>query len=464
MLFHNTCNAAGVSKSRSLGRFHLDGLFHAHHVTMLSSALRHGFSAGCHALLVGLALSSFAYSAVVNKAPKSYLLGPGTSISTPSGVALDSQGNRYVSNLGTDSVTVYAPDASGNSAPIRTIQGSNTQLVGPRSITVDADGRIYVGDLFGAGSDKVAVFAPGADGNVAPERVITGDNTMISWAQGLAVDSTGRLYVANRNTSTIAVFAPGSDGNITPLRLINGPATGLDEPMNIALTAGNILHVVNSGSSSITSYASGAAGDASPTRTISGANTGLAALSGLAADSLGNLYVISSFGEISVSVFGPTASGNVAPHTRLTGAETDLNTAYGLAITENRDLVVPSYFGDALLTYSPFVPVPTPPTVVRLLSVSGKADSAKRTVSWGKPKSDNGAPITGYQVSVTSKGKTIFKKKLPAGQLKLAIRKSSLRAGKNLITVQARNSYGLSPKKSVVVTVATGGSQFASGF
>ena len=424
------------------------------HRLFRAKPLRALSSAGPLVVLLCFSLSPIALPADVNKAPKSYLLGPETWISNPNGIAVDSQGNRYVANGISSGITIYQAGASGNTAPVRTIRGSNTMLVGPRSVAVDADGRIYVGDLLGAGTNKVAVFAPGADGNVAPERVLIGDNTLINWPQGLAVDSTGRIYVANKGSNSITVYAPGSDGNTSPIRIIQGAATGLDVPWGLALTSGNVLHVVNSGSATITSYASGATGNVSPIRTIGGAATLLTDPKGLAADSLGNLYVTNTAGIYSVSVFGPSASGDVAPAKRLTGSETDLNVCYGIAIANNHDVLVPVNFGDRVLTYSPLVSPPGPPTVVRSLTVSGMADSAKRTVKWRKPKLDGGAPITEYVVSVTAKGKKVLTKKLSADKLQLVLKKSDLRVGKNVIRVEARNKYGLSPKASTVARVA----------
>jgi hypothetical protein len=390
-------------------------------------------------LMLSLAASIQAFGGDVNKAPKSYLLGSSTGIVTPSGVAVDVAGNRYVANLPTRSVTIYPASASGNAAPIRTIGGANTTLVGPRSVMVDKDGRIYVGDLLGAGTNKVAVFAPNANGNVAPERVITGSNTLIGWPSGLSLDSVGRLYVANRVNNTVTVYAPGSDGNVGPLRVIIGAATGLDDPTGLVVTSGNILHVANNGSGTVTSYASGAAGNAAPMRTISGAATGLTAPGGIAADSFGNLYVTNVSVPSSVSVFGSGASGNVTPITRLVGSETDMGLSFAIAVTAARDVVVAQYQSDVVTTYSPLVGPPSPPSVVRSLAVSGKASSAVRTVSWRAPAVSGGAPVLSYQISVKSNGKTILSKTVSAGKLKLAIQKEKLRKGKNTMSRPRRN-------------------------
>ena len=46
----------------------------------------------------------------------------------------------YVTNYGSDSVTVYPAGATGNQAPIQNITGSNTGLIEPIGVAVDESG------------------------------------------------------------------------------------------------------------------------------------------------------------------------------------------------------------------------------------------------------------------------------------------------------------------------------------
>jgi len=68
------------------------------------------------------------------------------------------------------------------------------------------------------------VYAPGANGDVAPIRTITGSNTGLSAPQYDAVDSSGRLYVTNDGSSlgTITIYAAGANGNVAPIATIGG--------------------------------------------------------------------------------------------------------------------------------------------------------------------------------------------------------------------------------------------------
>jgi hypothetical protein len=86
----------------------------------------------------------------------------------------DDLDNLYVANG--HSILVFAPDAHGNVAPIRTIKGPHTGLTNCVSIAVDPTGIVYAGNFFAQDQDgHITVHAPGADGDVAPLRTITGD-------------------------------------------------------------------------------------------------------------------------------------------------------------------------------------------------------------------------------------------------------------------------------------------------
>jgi sugar lactone lactonase YvrE len=157
----------------------------------------------------------------------------------PIGVAFDRAGNLYVvQDPGTqspDSVAVYSPGASGNAVPIRTITGSNTGMSGAYFDAVDSSGRLYVANAFGNGS--VTVYAAGANGNAAPIATIAGTNTGLFNAapEGIAVDSNGLIYVTTAGGNAILVFAANANGNVAPLRTIAGANTGLIDPRAIAV-------------------------------------------------------------------------------------------------------------------------------------------------------------------------------------------------------------------------------------
>jgi sugar lactone lactonase YvrE len=186
--------------------------------------------------------------------------GKGTIVSgidDPSGLATDHDGNLYVINSGNQSITVYGPRANGETPPIRIISGEKAKLNSPVGIAVDAAGKIYVTNngSIGPGADSITVYAPASSGNVAPIAIITGPKTKLKLPQGIAIDSDGKIYVANDGNledpasdasryddrpradpaDSITVYASGSNGNVAPIARINGALTGLGHPMGIAV-------------------------------------------------------------------------------------------------------------------------------------------------------------------------------------------------------------------------------------
>jgi hypothetical protein len=97
---------------------------------------------------------------------------------------------------------------------------------------VDAAGNLYVANY---SNHTITVFGPGASGNVAPIRTISGPMTGLSNPSGIALNPSGNLYVANDVVNSVVVFAPGAAGNVTPIRTLSGPSTGINRPAALAL-------------------------------------------------------------------------------------------------------------------------------------------------------------------------------------------------------------------------------------
>jgi hypothetical protein len=164
--------------------------------------------------------------------PTKVIKGLATEIGNPYNLAIDSSGYLYepqkVYSITTTfaAIKVYSPSASGNTPPTRTITGSNTKLVTPNQVWIDNStygaGRIIVADEAG----NVLVFSPGASGNATPVQ----DITSISGPDGVATDSTGKIYVSAPNGNQIRIFAKDATGNATPLNKIGGSATHLQSP------------------------------------------------------------------------------------------------------------------------------------------------------------------------------------------------------------------------------------------
>jgi len=282
----------------------------------------------------GADITAYALSANGNQAPDHSIGGNLTDLSSPDNIAFDSSGNLYATQTVNSSgiVTEYAKDASGNAAPTRTISGTATTLGFIVGIAVDAAGEIYVANFtpLASSTPAIAVFAAGANGNVAPIRDITGSNTGLANPISLALDALGDLYVVNQYPASVTEYAPGSDGNVTPIRAISGSNTGLSTARGLALDASGEIYVGDLDAKSIFIYGPLANGNASPTRTIAGPNTGLGGINGIALDAGGNIYAANcsdcfkGAGATSVIVFPPNASGNQTPSRIIAGSNTSL--------------------------------------------------------------------------------------------------------------------------------------------
>ena len=81
-----------------------------------------------------------------------------------------------------DSITGYQFVQTAMSRPSRTIVGKHTKVRAPVGLAVDANGNLYVSN-----GDYVAVYAPGKERHPKPIRVLKGSNTGLYTAEGLAI-------------------------------------------------------------------------------------------------------------------------------------------------------------------------------------------------------------------------------------------------------------------------------------
>jgi tripartite motif-containing protein 71 len=170
--------------------------------------------------------------------------GDSTQLGGPAGIALDSNDNVYIANTSGsfpnavgDSITIYPAGSSGNIAPIAVISGANTGLAFPSGIALDGNGNIYVSNK---ANDSITIYAAGSNGNVAPMATISGSNTGLDTPSAIALDSTGIIYVTNEggfegDGDSVTVYSAGSNGNVSPGLTIAGPATQLARPQGIAV-------------------------------------------------------------------------------------------------------------------------------------------------------------------------------------------------------------------------------------
>lgn len=157
--------------------------------------------------------------------------------STPSGLALDAQGNVFVADTGNDAIRRIAADGT-----VSTLAGPDAGLRAPLGVTVDANGRVIVADTY---NDRVVAISP--DGAVVPiagtgePGFEDGREARFDTPGGVAVDGAGNIYVAD--TGNGAVRAIWTDGSVTTIAPTY--AAGPFRPQGLALDAGGSIFVAD---------------------------------------------------------------------------------------------------------------------------------------------------------------------------------------------------------------------------
>lgn len=250
---------------------------------------------------------------------------------SPSAITVDASNNLYVADTGNDTIRKITP--VGTSWVTTTIAGtaetpgftdgtnSGAQFFFPSGIAVDTNGNLYVSDTDNAtireltpvGTNWVVSTIAGSVGNFGSADG-TGTNAQFFGTSGIALDSAGSLYVADVFNDTIRKITPvGTNWMVSTIAGQVGSAgfndgTNLDAqfnfpsgPSGIAADASGNLYVADtsndtirkmtpSGTNWVTTTLAGMAGNGGGTD-----GTGTNALfnlpSGIAADASGNLYV-----------------------------------------------------------------------------------------------------------------------------------------------------------------------------
>jgi sugar lactone lactonase YvrE len=237
--------------------------------------------------------------------------GPGNaaSFASPSGVTVDSSGNVYVADSGNNLIRKIAPDGmvetlAGSGTPGHDDgRGTSASFNNPNSVAVDSSGNVYVSDNT---SNLIRKITP--DGVV---RTLAGTGkrgqtdgpgaaASFSAPEGIAVDSSGDVYVLEFGSSAVRKITPA--GVVTTLGARG--QKGHEEGRGIAVDSAGNVYVADLGANMIRKIAPDGvattlAGSGQQGR-ADGRGTTASFLSpfGVAVDSSGNVYVTDSGSDL----------------------------------------------------------------------------------------------------------------------------------------------------------------------
>jgi len=283
-------------------------------------------------VVAGLALSLVAACGGVREyAPPGSTTSAQSTLREPSSMTPRSM--LYVAGFLESTVTEYSAGAYGNAAPIRVISGLHTGLSKPVGVALNSSGELYVANS--SYPVSITVYARGAAGDAKPLRTISGVHTGLTQPEWLTLDDTGRIYVGDIGAppigshGSVRIFDADARGDVAPIAVIAGSRTRIVSPAGIAIARNGEI-VVASGTvaganSAVLTFASGARGDVPPIRVLSGTKTQLGGPLGIALDRYQHLFV-ANFSDTSVTEYTQKAAGDSSPIRVIRGSRTELST------------------------------------------------------------------------------------------------------------------------------------------
>jgi sugar lactone lactonase YvrE len=263
-------------------------------------------------------------------------IGASGSLSTPSQVAVDGQGNVYVADAGKGAVLMYA---AGSSAAAKSI---GTGLTAPTGVAVDGAGDVFIAD-----SGNVYEIPFGSSGlNVSGQAKLT---SSLGSNLRLAADGLGNLYVADPSKARVVKLSNlGQTGPTLVAQSETMMTAGFTAPSAVAVDSTNNLYVIDG--SNLLEVAGGLGAPNTLLSTLNGA-------SGVAVDASGAVYISSSGGTERIPlVSGALATGSAtvvaASVSNPTSVALDQSSNVYLTDGAGEDVHVVSVNGS--LTFAPF--------------------------------------------------------------------------------------------------------------
>lgn len=159
---------------------------------------------------------------------------------------------------------------------ITTLDTGSATLNHPAGVAVDSSGRVYIADT---SHNQIVVLSAAGNGSVVS---MTGLSPALSAPAGVAVDEAGNLYICDTGNNRVVKVTAGTPSvmNLNPITLSN--------PQSLAVDSAGNLYIADRGNNRIVKVPDGGTAAA---LNITGLGTALSAPTGVAVDPAGNLYI-----------------------------------------------------------------------------------------------------------------------------------------------------------------------------
>ena len=201
----------------------------------------------------------------------------GNGFSKPEGVAVDANGNVYVTDTSYGYITKETPTDDAFSPS--TFGSTDYNQFG---VAVDSSGNVYA---TASGANELWEFNY-ADNSYSQVSIAKSDAGMnIPW--GVAVDKNGNVFVANNGANNVIEMTPVSPGARSVKTIANNAKQGLNQPEGVAVDGNGNVYIADTANNRVV-IMNNSAGTYTMSTTVF---SGLSGPDGVAVDKNGNVYI-----------------------------------------------------------------------------------------------------------------------------------------------------------------------------